>query len=45
MEITVKKVALWRTEVENKPGVLAQVLGPWLTRERTCKCDGVSLSG
>jgi hypothetical protein len=28
MAVTVKKVTLWRTDVENKPGVLSGVLGP-----------------
>jgi hypothetical protein len=28
MAVTVKKVTLWRTEVENKPGVLNGVLAP-----------------
>lgn len=28
MAVTVKKVVLWRTEVENKPGVLGKVLAP-----------------
>ena len=28
MAVTVKKVTLWRSEVENKPGVLANALGP-----------------
>ena len=28
MAVTVKKIALWRGEVENKPGVLAKVLAP-----------------
>jgi hypothetical protein len=28
MAVTVKKVTLWRCEVENKPGVLERVLGP-----------------
>ena len=28
MAITVKKTTLWRTEVQNKPGTLADVLGP-----------------
>jgi hypothetical protein len=28
MAVTVKKVTLWRAEVENKPGVLSNVLGP-----------------
>jgi len=28
MPVTVKKIVLWRTEVENKPGVLAGVLQP-----------------
>lgn len=28
MAVTVKKVTLWRSEVENKPGVLANVLEP-----------------
>jgi len=28
MAVTVKKITLWRTEVENRPGVLAQVLEP-----------------
>ncbi len=28
MALTVKKITLWRTEVENKPGALASVLGP-----------------
>ena len=28
MAVTVKKIVLWRTEVENRPGVLASVLGP-----------------
>lgn len=28
MAVTVKKVALWRREVENKPGVLGKVLAP-----------------
>jgi len=28
MAVTVKKITLWRKEVENKPGVLAEVLEP-----------------
>ncbi|MGA2255595.1 MAG: hypothetical protein ABSG53_13100 [Thermoguttaceae bacterium] len=28
MAVSVKKVTLWRTEVENKPGALSDVLGP-----------------
>jgi hypothetical protein len=28
MAVSVKKVTLWRAEVENKPGVLSTVLGP-----------------
>ena len=28
MALSVKKVTLWRTEVENKPGVLSSVLAP-----------------
>ena len=28
MAVSIKKVTLWRTEVENKPGVLCSVLGP-----------------
>ena len=28
MAVTVKKITLWRGEVENKPGVLDKVLGP-----------------
>lgn len=28
MAVTVKKVTLWRSEVENKPGILANVLEP-----------------
>jgi hypothetical protein len=28
MAVTVKKVTLWRTEVENKPGALSRVLAP-----------------
>ena len=28
MAVSIKKVTLWRTEVENKPGVLSSVLGP-----------------
>ncbi len=28
MSVTIKKVALWRTEVENKPGALSGVLAP-----------------
>ena len=28
MAVTVKKITLWRREVENKPGVLDRVLGP-----------------
>jgi hypothetical protein len=28
MALTIKKITLWRTEVENKPGALASVLGP-----------------
>jgi hypothetical protein len=28
MAVTVRKVTLWRSEVENKPGVLANVLEP-----------------
>ncbi len=31
MSVTVKKVTLWRREVENQPGVLAQVLEPLAT--------------
>ena len=28
MAVTVKKITLWRSEVENKPGMLAQILSP-----------------
>ena len=28
MALTVKRITLWRTEVDNRPGVLAKVLGP-----------------
>jgi hypothetical protein len=28
MAVTVKKITLWRTEVENRPGILANVLEP-----------------
>ncbi len=28
MAVSIKKVTLWRTEVENKPGALRSVLGP-----------------
>ena len=28
MAVTVKKAALWRKEVENHPGILANILGP-----------------
>ena len=28
MAVTVKKITLWRSEVENKPGMLAQTLKP-----------------
>jgi hypothetical protein len=28
MPVTVKNVTLWRAEVENRPGALAQILGP-----------------
>ena len=28
MTVTVKKITLWRSEVENKPGLLAQTLKP-----------------
>lgn len=28
MAVTVKKIALWRSEVENRPGVLAHTLEP-----------------
>jgi len=28
MAVTVKKIVLWRTEVEDKPGVLSSVLAP-----------------
>jgi len=28
MALTVKRITLWRTEVDNKPGVLANILGP-----------------
>ena len=28
MAVTVKKVTLWRTQVENKPGALSRVLAP-----------------
>jgi hypothetical protein len=28
MALSIKKVTLWRTEVENKPGALSSVLGP-----------------
>lgn len=31
MPVTVKKVTLWRREVDNQPGVLAQVLEPLAT--------------
>jgi hypothetical protein len=31
MPVTVKKIVLWRSEVENKPGVLAGVLQPLVT--------------
>jgi hypothetical protein len=28
MSVTVKRISFWRSEVNNKPGVLARVLGP-----------------
>ena len=28
MAVTIKKVTLWRTEVDNKPGALSTVLTP-----------------
>ncbi len=28
MAVSIKKITLWRAEVENKPGVLSSVLGP-----------------
>jgi hypothetical protein len=28
MALSVKRITLWRTEVDNRPGVLAKVLGP-----------------
>lgn len=28
MALTVRRITLWRTEVDNRPGVLAKVLGP-----------------
>ena len=28
MAVSIKKVTLWRTEVENKPGALSSVLAP-----------------
>jgi hypothetical protein len=28
MAITVKEITLWRREIDNRPGMLAQVLGP-----------------
>ena len=28
MSVTVKRISFWRSEVDNKPGVLARVLGP-----------------
>jgi len=28
MAVTIKKMTLWRAEVQNKPGMLANVLGP-----------------
>ena len=28
MPVTVKKVVLWRTEIDNKPGALASAIGP-----------------
>ena len=28
MPVTVKKILLWRTEVDNKPGTLASTMGP-----------------
>ena len=28
MAVSIKKVTLWRTEVQNKPGALSGVLGP-----------------
>ena len=28
MGLTLKKITLWRTEVDNTPGILAKVLGP-----------------
>jgi hypothetical protein len=31
MAVTVKRIALWRVEVENKPGILAKVLEPLAT--------------
>ena len=46
MAVTIKKVTLWRTEVENKPGALSGVLAPlaevW---RRFAGGDGLSISG
>ena len=28
MPVTVKKIVLWRTEIDNKPGTLASTIGP-----------------
>jgi len=36
MAITVKKAALWRKEIDNRPGMLAEALEPLVKREPIC---------
>src|SRR5439155_21229389 len=47
MSVTIKRITLWRIEVENKPGVLARTLEPlagvgdWTNITERCKAHGL----
>jgi hypothetical protein len=38
MAVTVKEITLWRREIDNQPGVLAQVLDPLADSVWTSRC-------
>ena len=38
MALTVKKISFWRSEVNNKPGILARVLGPLARQIPISRC-------
>ena len=37
MAVTVKKAVLWRKEIDNRPGMLADTLGPLAEAGAACK--------